>query len=437
MSAALLPAAAYEPTSFEVTASSAMLVSLDGGGVLYAKNIDERVYPASITKIMTAVVALENIDDLDNTVMTVSQNAIDLLYGTDSSTFGLVAGEELSARDMLYILLIHSANEAANVIAEHVGGSIQSFVDMMNDKAAELGMENTHFMNPHGLHSSEHYTTVSDLYKLVKYAMDIPVFMDICTTNAYTLAPTNKCAKERTITSTNLLMQASSGYYYQYASGIKTGYTDQAGRCLVSTASKNGYSYLSIVMNCPVKNDKGQNIRDDMTVTANLFKWAFSDFEYRRVLDSAEPIGEIEVEYAWSTDHLQLYPQSDCYALIPSAADISTVKTEVTTDSEKAAAPVEKGDVLGRCDIYLAEEKIAEVPLVAGDSVKKSTVLYILSCIKEVTALTWFRVLAVIIIFLVLCFAVLRSVQRSRRRRAMQRQRMRRRNESNHTDRRM
>ncbi len=417
----VLPVSAYEPTSFEVTANAAMLVSLDNGEVLYSKNVDEKVYPASITKIMTAVIALENIDDLDNTMMTVSQNAIDLLYGTDSSTFGLKPGEQMSARNMIYTMLIHSANESANVIAEHVAGSIGAFVGMMNEKAKELGMQNTHFMNAHGLHSSEHYTTVSDLYKLVKYAMDIPLFMEICTTKSYIIPPTNKCDRERTITSTNLLMQASSGYYYQYASGIKTGYTDPAGRCLISTASKDGYSYLSIVMGCPVKDESGKMIRDDMTVTSSLFKWAFSDFEYRKVISAAEPAGGISVDYSWSTDYIQLYPQNDCYATIPKSADISTVKTVVTTDSDKVGAPVNKGDVLGKCEVYLAEEKIAEVPLVAGDNVKRSAILYIISGIKEVSTITWFRILAIIILILVLCLIVLRTIQKSRRRQVRQR----------------
>ena len=415
----VIPAAAtYEPTTFEVTAKAAMLVSLDNGEVLYSKNPDERVYPASLTKIMTAVVAIENIDDLENTVMTTSQHAIDVLYGTDSSVFGLKPGEQLSAKDMLYVMLIHSANESANVIAEHIAGSIDAFVSLMNKKAEELGMTNTHYMNPHGLHDENHYTTASDMYKLVSYAMKLPLFMEICTCASYTVPPTNMNSSSRTIASTNLLMLPSSGYYYEYASGIKTGYTDPAGRCLISTASKDGYSYLSIVMGCPVKDASGKMIRDDMTVTANLFKWAFSNFKYRRIISTTEPISEVTVENAWDTDYIQLFPQQDSYAIIPADADVSTITTKVSLSSESVSAPIKQGDVLGNCEFYLAEEKIAEVPLIAGNSVDRSMVLYIFSGIKDVSALNWFRVIVIIILILILLIITLRTIQKSRQRQA-------------------
>ena len=417
-SCAIPAAAAYEPTTFDITAKSSLLVSLDNGDVLYSKNPDERVYPASITKIMTAVVAIENIDDLENTMMTTSQHAIDVLYGTDSSVFGLKPGEQLSAKDMLYVMLIHSANESANVIAEHIAGSIDGFVALMNKKAEELGMTNTHYMNPHGLHDENHYTTANDLYKLVTYAMKLPLFMEICTCASYTVPPTNMNSNSRTIASTNLLMLPSSGYYYQYASGIKTGYTDPAGRCLISTASKDGYSYLSIVMGCPVKDASGKMIRDDMTLTANLFKWAFSNFKYRRIISTTDPISEIKIENAWDTDYVQLFAQQDCYAIIPADADISTITTKISLTADSVSAPVQQGDVLGSCEFYLAEEKIAEVPLIAGSSVDRSMVLYVLSGIKDISALTWFRVIVIIILILILIIITLRTIQRSRQRQA-------------------
>ena len=393
-------AAAYEPTTFEVTAKAAMLVSLDNGDVLYSKNPDERVYPASLTKIMTAVVAIE------------------VLYGTDSSVFGLKPGEQLSAKDMLYVMLIHSANESANVIAEHIAGSIDAFVALMNKKAEELGMTNTHYMNPHGLHDENHYTTAADMYKLVSYAMKLPLFMEICTCASYTVPPTNMNSSSRTIASTNLLMLPSSGYYYEYAAGIKTGYTDPAGRCLISTASKDGYSYLSIVMGCPVKDASGKMIRDDMTLTANLFKWAFSNFKYRRIISTTDPISEIKIENAWDTDYVQLFAQQDCYAIIPTDADISTITTKISLTADSISAPVQQGDILGNCEFYLAEEKIAEVPLIAGSSVDRSIVLYVLSGIKDISALAWFRAIVIIILVLILLIITLRTIQRSRQRQA-------------------
>ena len=171
-------------------------------------------------------------------------------------------------------------------------------------------------------------------------------------------------------------------------------------------------------MGCPVKDASGKMIRDDMTLTANLFKWAFSNFKYRRIISTTDPISEIKIENAWDTDYVQLFAQQDCYAIIPTDADISTITTKISLTADSISAPVQQGDILGNCEFYLAEEKIAEVPLIAGSSVDRSIVLYVLSGIKDISALAWFRAIVIIILVLILLIITLRTIQRSRQRQA-------------------
>ena len=231
-------AAAYEPDTFTVRAEGCVLASLNTGELLYQKSENKRLYPASLTKIMTATVVLDTANDL-NEVVTAGESAIAILQGTDSSTMGLQAGEQLSVLNLLYTLLVHSANDAANILAERFGnGSIAEFVEKMNQKAAELGMQNTHYVNAHGLHDENHYTTPYDMYLLTRYALKNETFKKIVETVRYTLPATNKHG-QRILATTNFLQDANSvtpEYFYKYAGGVKTGYTDEAGRCLVSTA---------------------------------------------------------------------------------------------------------------------------------------------------------------------------------------------------------
>lgn len=160
---------------------------------------------------------------------------------------GIKPGEEISMLNLLYCMMIHSGNDAANVVAEHIGGSIPNFVNMMNEFVAKVGCTDTHFVNPHGLDTDGHYTTADDMAKIVKYALKLPKFEEISNTARYTM-PQSNLRERQTLRTTNELLLKDSSHYYEYASGIKTGTTTKAGRCVVSTASKNGYRYLGIVM---------------------------------------------------------------------------------------------------------------------------------------------------------------------------------------------
>ena len=206
---------AGEEVTFETNSKALYMVDLNTQEVVYQKNAAQQLEPASCTKIMTYIVAVESISDLANTKITAGSYVSAMLQGTDSSLSGIRQGEQLTALQLLNCMMIPSGNDAALVLAEYIGnGDINKFVDKMNEKAAELGCTNTHFANPHGLHDDNHYTTAEDLYKITQYAMDLPYFMDIVTQTEYTLPPTNLYTGERTIYTTNKMMDKNEPVYY-------------------------------------------------------------------------------------------------------------------------------------------------------------------------------------------------------------------------------
>ena len=239
-----------------------LLISLDDGSVIVARNADKPVAPASLTKIMTALVVLENTPDL-NSMMTVSQAAIDSIAGTGSSTSGLKAGEQMSIYNMHCCLLVPSGNDAAAALAIEYGGTIDGFVQMMNDKAAELGCQSTNFDNPHGLDSATHKTTANDLALMALAALEYPAFETIVAQKTYQLPETNM-NKERQLVNTNFLINSAYvSYYNKNVKGIKTGSTDDAGRCLISYASKDGYNYLAVAMGGDYRDSDGDGIEEN------------------------------------------------------------------------------------------------------------------------------------------------------------------------------
>ena len=230
-------------------AEAALLMDMRSGRLIYGKNTTERLYPASTTKMMTGILALES--PMMGDTVTATYEALQSITLEDSH-MGILIGENLTMTDLLNGTLVYSANDAANVIAVHVGGSIQAFVDMMNAKAQELGMENTHFQNPCGVHDDNHYTTAEDLAILARYCMQNETFREIVAKPSYHIDPTNKYGLNRDLPSTNLFLNTARSAYYIYTpcTGIKTGTTEAAGHCLVASAEYNELSLLSVVLKC-------------------------------------------------------------------------------------------------------------------------------------------------------------------------------------------
>lgn len=260
---------------------NAILVDNDSGKILYENGQDTKVYPASTTKILTAILVLENLDINSSTV--VSETAVKLPYG--SSNAALKQGEVISIKDLLYALMLKSGNDAANVLAEAVSGNIDEFVDLMNEKLIELGCSNSHFTNAHGYHDDNHYTTPIDMMKILSYAIQNKQFVEIFSTPSYTIESTNKTNSKREYQNTNrLILTKEESYlsrYYEHCIGGKTGYTDEAGRTLVAYGKKGDKNLLLGVFN---SNPSGAT---DLRYTdaINLFEYGFNNFDKVKLVD--------------------------------------------------------------------------------------------------------------------------------------------------------
>lgn len=266
-------------------AESVYLYDLDSQTALYSKNPEAVRAPASLTKIMTAIIAIEATPDLENTWLTYNKEMKEELlnYGlveSDIATFDFYENEQIRMIDALYILMLRSSNDAANLIAENIADSTEGFAALMNAKAVEIGANNTHFSNPHGLDSADHYSTAYDLFLITQYARTLPIFNTITSTSFYTIPATNsrKAVEIETYVSIQDPTYEESDFYYPYAEGIKTGYTDEAGKCLISYAEKDGHHILIVLMGVPDKTAEGETISYNQFFleTKQFFEWGFT-----------------------------------------------------------------------------------------------------------------------------------------------------------------
>ncbi len=361
---------------FEVYSEAAYLVSLDTGDVVYSKNADEQLVPASLTKIMTAAILLElyqdDISALSTTYVCGTSACFDELYLTGASTADIQIGEMVSYKDLLYALMLRSACEAANIIAYNVAGSLEAFVEMMNDKAEELGCDNTHFTNAHGLFYENHYTTAHDMAIITQYAMSLPLFTEIACTESYTMEATSY-HEERTIIHTNYMMSKTNGgdYYYEYVKGIKTGTLDEAGRCLVSLAYKDGYSYLLVTLNAPMYDDNGNTVYYNFIDHKNIYEWAFDNLVYTEIVTGTEEKAEVAVEYGDGQDYVIVVPAETFSMMWNTNISTSSIH-EVITLSSDVVAPVSAGDVLGTLELQYGGETLAVIDLVSETDLARS-----------------------------------------------------------------
>ncbi len=397
-----LTVSAYEITGIDITAKAGILVSMDTGEILYSNNIDQKMYPASLTKIMTVTLMLESERYDPAGKITMTKEAQDLVLGTGSAVSNFKIGEEITQLDLVYTVLMSSFGDCAYFAAIYYGGSVEGFVGMMNEKAAELGLTGTHYSNPVGLHENENYTTVRDVCTLMTYALKNETFKTVCTASRYTIEATNMSDK-RTLSTTNFLIDNSTNYYYQYAKGGKTGYTDEAGRCLASFASFGGYNYMCVLMNCPPNADR----RYEFVESAELYRWAFNNFSFKEVANSTDPVCEMPVELSLDTDFVSLYFEKPFVTVLPNEADDSTIVVKTHLNAESVEAPVKKGEVLGTAEVIYAEQVIGTVNLVAGGSVKESKLLIALKYVKSFFSSVYMKVVYILIALAVVIFILM------------------------------
>ena len=354
-------------------ATAALLVSPESDMVLYEKNADEKRYPASTTKIMTALLTLENVSDLS---VVVTAEASDFENVTsDSSNAGIKVGEQVTVKDLLYALMLPSANEAAYMLARHVGGSWEQFVDMMNERAAELGCTGTHFCNPCGLHEDDHYTTAHDLYLIAKEAMKDATFRDIVSTVQHRMAKTN-LHEERIIYTTNQLIFSSfQPWSYANCLGIKTGHTSQAGNCFVGYAEYGDAKLFSVVLGCSDSSKEYPSVAASFTDTKKLCQWGFENFTSKTLARQGEEVTYTKVKLSTDTNQLLLTAKADVVALLPKDLDVKELEL-VEDIPEEVKAPVKAGDPIGTATYRYNGTDYGTVELVALNDISRSTVLF-------------------------------------------------------------
>ena len=404
---------------------AAIVVDGDHGEVLYEFNARQRMYPASITKIMTSLVVLDAVGageiSLD-TQVTASAQAVDLPW--DSSTAGIKAGEILTVLDLLYCDLLPSGNEACNILSEAVAGTSAEFVARMNAKARELGMADTHFMNPHGLHDPEHYTTAYDIYLMASAAMDNETFRTIVRTPSYTLPATN-LQPERTIYSSNGLLSSfyAIGYTYGKAIGIKTGNTGEAGRCLASAAvDELGRTFYCVVLGTEyTQNEDGSWNRWSFSESRRLLEWAFENFHRITLLDqdTEDVMREVKVSLSDEGDYVLARPEGSIEATMPSDYDPKQAKLDYKLPAEMEA-PITAGQKLGTVTLTYDGVEYGTLDMVAADDVERSEFLYTVQQVKSYWSKWWVKAAVigavVLVLLLVLYIAVVRPKQKRAKR---------------------
>ena len=348
----------------DINAKSALLIDNKTNKVLYSKDMNRKMFPASTTKILTAILVLEN-HSLDEKV-TASYNAV-MTIPSGYSTASIQIDEVLTVEQLLELLLVHSANDAANVLAEYTGGSIDSFVAMMNTKINELGLSDTHFTNPYGLQDNNHYTTAHDLAIIMQYCLKNDDFRKIAGQASCAIPSTNK-SEPRKYSSTNELLIAGNSNYYPNLIAGKTGYTSEAGECLVSAAYNDNLELVGVILN------SNSRFKD----TRSLYNYGYTNFSIKNIVNEKDIITNVEVKNATKdTKNLNLLVSENIPVLANSSDDLSKIEPQITLNSD-IKAPIEDGQVLGKVS-YSVNGITYSTDLIAANNVEKSN--FVLYCL--------------------------------------------------------
>lgn len=419
------PAAAQE-VDLNLHCRNAVLMDAETGELIYSMQPYEKAYPASMTKIMTSLLAFEALEagtiTLD-TVVTVSENAATQIQA-DEASVSLQSGEKMGMKDLLHCLLMPSANDAAIVLAEHLVGSCDVFVDKMNQRAAELGSQNTHFANVNGLHDPDHYTCAYDLALFFREAMSHPLFRQILSTPEYTTAPTNM-SDERELRLTNDIV--ASSYYSgrisdNYLCG-KTGSTSSAGKCLTSAVEIDDMVLISVIMGSgPYEDEDGVTQAGHYVETIRLLEYGFDNFYKVTLAQPDAAVASVEVTLSEDGKEVALIPSGSLTRVIPNSVPKGVIEQQVTLLADTVEAPVEAGQVMGTIAFSHDGETLGEVDLVAESSLSLSEKLLRKQNRRAFWAKNWgwFVFIPLLILLLpVAALCVLRyiNIQRAKRRR--------------------
>lgn len=356
----------------DLTSQAAILLDSKTKKILYAKNENEKMYPASTTKIMTAILTIENCN-LDEMVTVSYDTVMSIPEGYVSAS--LQVDEQLTVEQLLQLLLVHSANDAANALAEHVGGSIPSFVSMMNTKVHELGLTNTHFTNSFGMHDENHYTTAQDLAMMMRYCIKNETFRRLAGRASCSIPATNK-SDVRTYESTNKLLVPNNENYYSYLTCGKTGYTSQAGECLVSCSYKDNLELICVVLGSPVTTEDDVS-STRFSETKALYEYGYNNYSIQPLWNENDIITQIEIPNgSKDTKNLDLLANTTIHALLANSVSKDELTFEINLKSD-IQAPIGQGEILGSVS-YTVDGITYKSNLIASHLVKKSELLFYL-----------------------------------------------------------
>lgn len=377
---------------------SALLIDARSGEVMFEQNANKRIYPASTTKIMTALLVLEAVERGDVNLNSAFLVTPDMLEGLaeDGSSMKLKEGEALTVRQLLEGLLVESGNDAAQALAIIVCGDVETFVQRMNDKAGELKLSDTHYVNPHGLHDDDHYTTAADLCTVTREAMKNKTFRDIVAMTQAVIPATEK-SDTRTFTNTNGLISTLkyTNYFYENAIGVKTGHTSQAGFCLVSAAKEGDLEVIGAVMNAENEDDRHYDSR-------NMLSYAIDNFKAVTPVKKDEMLTEVKVRFGSGADHTTLSVAKDVTVTVPEDTEDGSIEVR-TVVPDYIAAPVEEDEAVGKVEVVLDGKVIGSADLLADMRVKRHP----LGFIMQFFAFLWsFLLVKIIVIALLAAFVI-------------------------------
>lgn len=426
-----LPAGAvgFEPP-FEISGKAAYIVNTDTNIIVYEKNSEESLPAASLTKIMTCILLVEQYgDQLDTVTAELTASIRDALYGQGMVTADIRLGEPHTLRSLMYAAMVPSAADAAMIIANTVsGGSIDNFVYMMNSRAKEIGCSGTTFVDPVGM-SLENVTTARDMYLILRYAMSFDVLKEAMSTLKWDMGqdfmPSRYSASNPyNLYTTNMMIYEGPGaeYYRKYTKGGKTGsLEDWQNLAAWHTSPDTGETYISVVLNSPVSCDPYPYQKDHPASyeTGLLMDWVFENFAIQPAMKTGEPLAEVKVRYSTDADTVMLFPADDMMTILPKNTDESVTQKTFQLP-EYVTAPVKKGDVIGTVTLSLSGQTIGVVELTADRDLDRNMLLFTLSKIGEFFGGLYFKVLlcvsAVTVVAYVLLYYRYQATRKSNRR---------------------
>ncbi len=367
--------------AIDITAESAVVINYETGEILWEKNSSSQIYPASLTKMLSSIVAIENIDNMEE-IIEIPENA----SGRNHSSFTFITGDKISLIDLIKAALISSHNNAAIAIGEYVSNDLEDFIELMNMKAGEIGAEDSFFENPNGLDDEFplHKSTALDMARIASYCIKNYLFFEIVNTQKDTIKINER---EIEITNTNDLLG------YSYIKGIKTGHTSNAGFCMAIYSDKNDLELITVVLNSKSIKERDRDI-------SRLLDWAYNNLEYVKIVDSKEPATSLRIGEQTQLD-VDLYPERDYVSLIDKSSDKLDLENNINNNIN---LPLEKNEILGSTNIFINGKKSEEINLVSHESVGDGYIH------QELSTSNYKQTVFVIILLMVFYFLIIITI---------------------------